>query len=87
MTEPEKTAASPAKQEVQRVGRYLTVQNAVQIIIFIVAISGFYYKTSYRLDSIEESQKGAIKIQQYHAEWLIRLSMKTGEPPPPRRDQ
>lgn len=85
MTEPEKPP-TPTTKEVQKVGRYLTLQNVVQLLIVVGFITGFYYKTSFRLDAAEEAQKKTNQILQFQQDWLTGLSIKTGVAPPARRE-
>ena len=83
MTEADKKLP-PTKAEVRWVGQYLTIQNVVQLIVFIAFVSGFYWKTSYRIDALEEQRRTDTKTIQYHEDWLNGLSFKTGMQPPSR---
>lgn len=83
MTEADKKLP-PTKAEVKWVGQYLTIQNVIQLVIFIAFVSGFYWKTNYRIDALEDQYRSHAHTIQHHDDWLTDLSVKTGVPPPNR---
>ena len=72
------------RSDLQTVKRSITIQNVISVVVIVGFITGFYFKTSMRLDAAEQRLHEMDVGERYQNEWLGNLSVKTGTPLPTR---